>query len=128
MALLAWRETQRYAGNLNTALAVAHMIKNRQRAGWGTVLECCAGYYQFSDRHPVMENLLLQPNELDPVWRKFSQQVDDVASGAKPDTMITGALYCSDLVDIRDWFRDAIVRQPEYHSRLAQVGQLVFFG
>lgn len=126
LAALAWRESHRYNGNDATAKVIAQMIKHRQLAGWGTLLECCAGYYTFADRHPTVPELTYMPSEGDLAWRRFLTIVDDIAVSQIPD-MINGGLYCSDLHDVREWFQTHIVGEPEIHSRCAQIGQLTFF-
>ena len=139
LALLAWREGQ--ASGITVMLAIAHMIVNRQKAGWGSLLDCVRMYPTFSAKQlrPDLEPAF--PTLNDHNFRTLLQQIDDIANGSAQDNLTMSAtnpvtnepglrgLYCAELHDVdRDWFVENICRRPEEHPRTATVGGFTFFG
>lgn len=140
LLLKCWQEA-REEGN-NGMMAVAFAIRNRVRAGWygGNWIEVLSNLDKSSSR-------LEPPTTMIPDTRpfhimQFMQIIDNIFSGAQEDniTIMQGgeakalgfkvpvAMYWARLDQITNpWFLENIVRKPEQHPRIAQVGQTFFF-
>lgn len=118
-------------------LAVACIIRNRQRAGWYSgnwmqILNAASDVGPFEDlRHPPRIDLTSA------LFRRVLEEVDDIYSGAFDDEMTgrsdlhkDGALYYLDTIStrpIREWFQEKIIRDSANHPRIAQVGTFILF-
>ena len=126
----------------NGMTAVAFAIRNRVRAGWygGNWIEVLSNLDKTSSRLELPTTLLPDTRPL--AMMQFMQTIDNIFSGAREDniTIMQGgeiqslgfkvpvALYWAHLDQITNpWFLENIVRKPEQHARMAQVGQLFFF-
>lgn len=125
LASMAHREAY-HLGGINNMLAVAFVLRNRQRASWhgGNWMSVI----QLADSHSAVINPQTAIDLRDSNFKTFLQQIDDVYSGLAPDRMTEGALFYCELHRVESgWFRDNIVRDPENHPRCANVGQMTFF-
>src|SRR6266576_5594730 len=138
LALLAWRDG--FTEGLDGMRAVAFVIRNRVNAGWwgGSWVEVLAHHRDYSYRTEAYPDTLPDPRVysfqcfLQEVNSIFSgQQVDNVTAPAQPSFVASAyrqALYYAKLNEITsDHFLENISRQPQIHSRVAQVGALTFF-
>lgn len=113
-------------GGIDNMMAVAFVIRNRQRAAWEggnwmrilhAAKSAAATIYTPS-----------APDLRDINFRMLLSQVDDIYSGLALDKMTEGALFYCELNRIdNDWFRDTIVRDSDHHPRVATVGTVSFF-
>lgn len=130
IALLAWREGHRHG--LNNMLAIAYMLRNRQRAGWGDWLTVIKNYdlYRGTKVEPTLD--LEYPDLGDRDFLQLLRAVDDIYSGVAVDNLTTNhenqpGLYCGELHNVtRDWFLEKIVRSPE-HKPTTVVNGVTFF-
>lgn len=122
---LGWRFGRTYSGGHLAGQMVMQAIANRFRVGWGSWL-------QVVDRVPLfMAESAVPPLEHPSVWEpsfiKLLHVVDGVFDGSIPD-LSKGALYFGDLGRIENpWFLEKIVRQPEFHQRVADMNSLSFW-
>ena len=130
LALLAWREGHK--GGLNLMLAIAFMLRNRQKAGWGDWLSIIKNYalYRATAVEPTLD--VEFPDVRDRDFLTLLQAIDGICSGAAVDYLTTnqekqGALYCGELHNVtRDWFLEKIVRCPD-HKRTTEIAGTTFF-
>lgn len=138
LAALAWREGHEQGG-VNNSLAVAFIIKNRVRAGWGEWLDQIQRHAIWSARNQSELDQSSHPDPREPDFQRLLQQIDGVVDGSLVDKLTvapklkTGegqpGLYYAQLNNItRPWFLENIVRKPELHPRTSQVGEVTFFG
>lgn len=126
LATLIWNEP--HDDSLQGMLAAGLVVRNRVIAGWegGDWLRLIAAH----DRYAATEPKPGKPNLGDvnnPLFRRVLGTADSVYSGLEKD-ITQGALYYANLNNItRDWFRDSIVRNPDAHPRIAQIGKQQFF-
>jgi hypothetical protein len=143
LALKCWQEA--HEEGLNGMMAVAFALRNRARAGWygGNWIDILSNMEKSSARDYKID----PPSNLIPDTRpwgmmQFLQIIDNIFSGAQEDNItiktdgeactmglnVPVALYWARLDQISNpWFLENIVRNPERHQRIAQVGQLFFF-
>lgn len=134
-----------YEQGINGVTAVAHVFRNRIQAGWygGDWIQLLSAL-QGKDRS-FSANLAPYPTKLpDPRERTFQailQDIDGIFSGYALDRVTCvprsesilavappAVLYYARLDQIDNpEFLENIVRRPDVHSRLAQVGLLYFF-
>lgn len=136
LATLAWREGYQ-DGGINNSLAVAFVIKNRVRAGWGDWLDLIQRHAIWSSRNADELDTTSHPDAREPNFQLLLQQIDGVFDGSMPDKLTVApklgdsrpGLYYGKLNNIsREWFLENIVRNPESHPRTSQVGEVIFFG
>lgn len=125
LAAFCIEEAQQSEDNM---VAVAHVLRNRVDGGWegGDWMRMLDGAEKLrgSSRYRAtgvdIQAVMIQ---------RFLRQVDDIYDGSSTDELTNGALYYCELHNITNaWFLDSIVRDPESHPRLAQVGLTTFFG
>jgi hypothetical protein len=105
--------------------AQALMIRNRVLAGWSDWLNAINDYEKYSASPQTGRLLLGSMNDI--FFIRLLGLCSNVIAGLEKDTT-AGGLWCARLNEITsDKFLADIVRQPESHPRIAQVGQLVFF-
>ena len=138
LALRAWRDA--FSEGLDGMRAVCHAFRNRANAGWwgGDWIQILAHHKDASSQiEPDSDDLpdprvysfqcLLQ--EIDGIFS--GQTKDDITMPAQPAfqaSMYRPALYYAKLNEISsEWFLENISRNTKDHSRVAVVGQLVFF-
>lgn len=125
LAALAHREAA-HLGGIDNMAAVVFVMRNRQRAGW------FGGDWMAIIQNTAAASAVIYPesapNLRDVNFRLLLQMIDDIYSGMAPDRMTMGALYYCELNRVENaWFRDNVVRDPENHPRVANVGQVAFF-
>jgi hypothetical protein len=128
LALMAWREAHRYGG-IDNMIAVAFVIRNRVKAGWhgGDWLDVMSNHYTFSAEAQAASAQEL-PDVRETHFRVVLQKIDDLFAGMMVDKMTEEALYYAELHNItREWFTINILRKPEEHPRIAQIGPVTFF-
>lgn len=123
IAAFAHREAAHHGG-IDNMLAVAFVIRNRQRAAWQG-----GNWMSILHHAPTVSGTIYQPSapdlrELN--FRMLLAKVDDIYSGMELDKMTEGALFYCELNKAENWFRDTIVQNPN-HSRVATVGNVSFF-
>lgn len=126
-----------HAGGFECMLAVACIIRNRQRAGWYSgnwmqILNAASDVSAF-----VTPSIAPGIDLSSAMFRRVLQDVDDIYNGTFDDELTgrsqqhkDGALYYVNTVDsrpIREWFQDKIIRDPDNHPRIAQVGPFLLF-
>lgn len=144
LADFCYREA-RYTGSLDAMKAIAYVLRNRLKAGWGDgtwlrLIES-AHVHAGNDYHNGVEF-----DASDRLLQMLVRDIDDIAMGIGNDDtrrVVEGtvapegtgsaakpapALYYQ-FVDLpaRDWFVTNIVREPASHPRVAQVGPLMLF-
>jgi hypothetical protein len=119
-------------GGIEGMLAVAQVIANRVKAGWGD-------WKQVIDAAPNYVGTIVPPPKFEPrdiTFRRMLSMVDDIYQGTSDDTNVSieddrgklVALYYAELYNIdRSWFRDNITAHLDMHPRLSTVGPLTFF-
>lgn len=120
-------------GGIEGMLAVAQVLANRVKAGWGdwsTVLRSA----------PKFIGTTIAPPDIDPrdiAFRRMLGAVDDIYNGVADDSNVnvtddrgeTPALYYAELNNIdREWFIENVTQELDRHPRIATVGPLTFFG
>ncbi len=138
LALRAWHDG--FSEGLDGMRAVAHTVKRRVDAGWwgGNWVDVLAHHRDYSYRTEAYPDTLPDPRVYS--FQCFLQEVNGIFSGQQPDNVTVPAqpsfvasayrpaLYYAKLNEItNDWFLEQISRQPQIHSRVAQVGALTFF-
>jgi hypothetical protein len=120
-------------GGVDCMCAVAQVIANRVKAGWGEWNKVIDDAPQHAgtdlDEMPVLDHR-------DAMFRQMLAAVDGIYHGTAEDLVsieddrgFTPALYYADLNQLnRAWFRENITGKIAEHPRLATVGQLTFFG
>jgi hypothetical protein len=129
----AVQEAYHYGG-VECMLAVAQVIANRVKAGWGewkNVLDTAPNYV--GSVHTSIQ-IVVDPKDL--TFRRMLSMVDDIYQGTSDDSNVNleddrgrmTSLYYADLSSMnREWFINNITQQLERHPRLATVGPLSFF-
>ena len=143
LAAFCWREAG-HAGGIDPLLAIALVLRNRQRAGWfgGDWMEIIS---QAHAAAPLAGPSTQPPNLRDFSFRQFLAQIDDVYNGTMADLLTQGAKYYAELAaveaanrDPKSYAQDAeadrlkrwietVARDPENHARVATVGGFSFF-
>ena len=140
LLLKCWQEARQEG--VNGMCAVAFTIRNRIRAGWygGNWIDVLSNLDKASAKlePPTTEIPDTRPFAI----MSFMQTIDNIFSGAQEDNItikqggevqsmgikVPLAMYWGRLDQITNpWFLENIVRKPEQHQRIAQVGQLFFF-
>jgi hypothetical protein len=114
-------------------LAIAQVIANRVHAGWEggdwmKVIENAPNYIGTVNRRTLVTS------SRDPDFRELLRKIEDIyfetADSSNVNTEEGGiSLYYAELHKIdRPWFKEQILSDPASHPRLAQVGQITFFG
>jgi hypothetical protein len=132
MVEYAVHEAYHYGG-IECMLAVAQVIANRVKAGWGewkVVLDTAPNYVgtEYKSEIPI------DPKDL--TFRRMLSMIDDIYQGTADDTNVNihddrgrlTALYYADISNLtRDWFRINVTDHIDRHPRIATVGPLSFF-
>lgn len=124
LVLVGWRYGHSYGGHL-PALMIMGCIANRVRRGWGSWLDVIERIPHFSAENVQPE--LKFPSIWEPAFVRLLHEVEGVYDGSGVDYS-KGGLYWAHLSRIdRDWFREAILRQPDVHPRIVDSGPLSIF-
>jgi hypothetical protein len=120
-----------HTGSLACMKAICYVLRNRVQAGWGEGL-----WLNVIENHCMMEGNeesgMRQP--LDPADRLLQilvRDIDDIYLGLSADDtelVVQDALYFQ-FIDRppRQWFVEHIIRDPENHARIGQVGPIALF-
>ena len=120
-------------GGADGMLAVAQVLANRVKAGWGD-------WYKIVQTAPDYIGTIQPRVNLDPrdaSFRRLLATIDDIYQGIADDSNVNVeddngkhlALYYVEPNQVdRQWFRENILQQLQRHPRLATVGPLTFFG
>lgn len=139
--LKSWQEA--HEEGLNGMCAVAFAIRNRVRAGWfgGNWIEVLSNLDKSSSKLELPITAI--PDTRPYAMMQFMQIVDNIFSGSQEDNItikqggdvqsmglkVPVALYWARLDQVTNpFFLENIIRKPEQHPRIAQCGQLFFFG
>ena len=156
LALFAWHEGSRLnPGSLDSQIAIAWIIANRVKAGWGSsdwlkVLEAAPVH---ASCEPSEMMTYAMPDLWNSGWIKLAQMCTDIYDGtAKDDLTWTPSreglaqnlpgtdqyainqsrpsfFYANLNMPIRSWFIEKIIRKSEDHPRTVTIGSaLVLFG
>ncbi len=132
---MGWRFGQSYSGGHIAGQMVMQALANRVRAGWGSWLQVIDNIPQFMAENELPP--LVHPSVWEPAFIKLLHAVDGIFDGSVADLTLSaldraqgksGGLYWADLARVeREWFLDKIVRSPENHARIANMGGLNFW-
>lgn len=146
LCLQAWRDGG--SEGINGALAVAFVIRYRQRAGWhgGNWVDLLSNHREYAAVNLPPQFDLPDPNNF--TFGRLLQEIDGIFSGTREDDILTPnaalmgpivsfdgqpakpvPLYYGNLADpnLREWFLENISRATDRHSLIATVGTLSFF-
>jgi hypothetical protein len=119
-------------GDIKGMCAVAQVLANRVKSGWGEWKQVIDTAYNYIGSTP--ERPKIDPKDVS--FRRMLVMVEDIYMGTSDDTNVnveddrgkTLALYYVELNNIdRQWFAENITSHPDRHPRLAVVGPLTFF-
>jgi hypothetical protein len=127
LASFAYREMN--GCGYKAMLAVAYIIRNRVRAGWGNDWNTClnsAGKFSAFELRPETTVELTSSD-----FTRLLADVEEIYSGNRADTLTEGGLYYYDVLrqDKKDtpqhrWFAEKIMQDAKNHPRVAQVGMV----
>jgi hypothetical protein len=122
LALTAWRHGKDYGSHV-ASVAIAQVIANRQRKGWGTWLDCIANIPKHS---ATLEQPTGWPTAWDRNFLRILTEMDGVVENTTKDST-NGGLFWADLTNITsEFFLEKIARSSEY-VRCADMNTLVFW-
>ena len=119
-------------GDIKGMCAVAQVLANRVKAGWGEWHKVLDTAYDYTGT--IIEPINIEPKDI--IFRRMLTMVEDIYLGTSDDSNVnveddrgkTVSLYYAELNNIdRRWFVDNITSKTERHPRLAVVGPLTFF-
>ena|SRR5437660_2581044 len=127
------RKEAAHHGGHEPMLAVAQVLANRVHAGWEggdwiKVIENSPNYTGTINERP------LSTSSRDSAFRELLRKIDEVYYETADSSNVNTqegeiSLYYAELHNInRSWFKENILSDPASHPRLAQVGQITFFG
>ncbi len=141
LAAFAYAEA-RFTGSLDCMKAVCYVVRNRVKAGWGdgTWLSVIEGAHLVAGNVPVHQDKRLPIASGDRLLQLLLRDVDDIYLGGgghgidddvarvvQGESKV-GALYYSFVErEPNPWFVTHIVREPENHPRIGQVGTMMLF-
>ena len=120
-------------GGIEGMCAVAQIIANRVKAGWGE-------WKQVIDNAPNYIGTIVPAPKFEPrdiAFRRMLSMVDEIYQGTSDDTNVSieddrgkiVGLYYAELNNInRDWFIKNVVTHIDRHPRIATVGPMTIFG
>ncbi len=124
LLILVLREAR--GTGLDSIRAVAHVVRNRVQAGWGTWNQVMTAHNQFSSM--VIRG---DPNT---VWYPADTDIDNLCStienvyDGKDIDLTHGALYYwNPQIATSGWFKDNIADNPDQHPQTGQFGPQVFY-
>lgn len=129
VAAFAYHQARR-TGSLDCMRAICYVLRNRMKAGWGegTWLSVMATHSHVEGNERI-DQVQLQPQ--DRLLQLLVRDVDDIYLGSSEDDtkiVVKDALYYQFIdLPVRMWFVENIVRRPEDHPRIAQVGPIAFY-
>lgn len=129
VAKFAYREA-RSTGSIHCIKAVCYVLRNRVRAGWGD-----GTWLHVMENNVKVEGHLLdgwaELDAQDRLLQLIVRDIDDIYQGIASDdtaTVVQDALYWH-FIDkpVRPWFVQNILRDPQNHPRIGQVGPIALF-
>ena len=118
----AWRYGQHYGGT-PAMISILHVLKSRQKAGWGTYLHILDTVDKWQAAPPKTSS---HPEVWDRRFLALWNEIDSICDDTRRDP-VNGALYWGDTTDIQsDWFLQHIARNPE-KVRCADMSSLTFW-
>ena len=126
LALVMWREAR--GEGRDGQRAVGHVVRNRSKAGWGSVVECIVKKNQFTSMSvPGDGQLTKWPLLSDGRFVDTLHDASRILSGEDGD-LTGGALYYANLeVATSGWFFEHIVGDPVGHPVTGVIGRHTFF-
>jgi hypothetical protein len=114
-----------HVGGTAAMLAMAHMFRNRVRAGMGSWMAVLSNSEAASGTiilgHPYFD-ITKRENQI------LLARVDGIYSGSEEDTYTEGSLYYAEMhLPVRPQFQQMVIEQPKEHPRVATVGPVSFF-
>ena len=118
----AWRFGAHYGGT-PAMLAILHVLKNRQKSGWGTYLHILDTVDKWQSAPP---KTTAHPDSWNRNFLSLLNEIDGICDDTRKDPT-NGALYWGDTTDIQsEWFLTKIARNPE-KTRCADMSSLTFW-
>jgi hypothetical protein len=118
----AWKYGQHYGGT-PAMMAILHVLKARQRAGWGTYLHILDTVDKW---HAAPPKTTTHADIWDRRFLSLWNEIDGICDDTRRDP-VNGALYWGDTTDIQsDWFMEHVCLNPE-KIRCADMGSLTFW-
>lgn len=125
----------RHTGSLDCIKALAYIVRNRVKAGWGdgTWLWVIENHWTVEGNETaVSPKADYKPMDAsDRMLQLFVREIDGIYDGSSQDDtkrVVNDALYFQ-FVDLppRPWFVENIVERHEHHRRVAGIGTIAFF-
>jgi|ERR1700689_1182016 len=105
----AWKYASHFGG-VENCLGMLHVIKNREKAGWGTYLHVLDTMEKWEAAPPATKT---HPDIWNRNFQKMLSEVDSIMDDTRKDHT-NGALYAGDTTNITsDWFMQHVARNPE---------------
>ena len=105
----AWKFASHFGGAENM-FGVLHIIKNREKAGWGTYLHVLDTMDKWEAAPPVTKT---HPDVWNRNFVKLLGEIDGICDDTRKDPT-NGGLYFADTTNITsDWFLKHVARNPE---------------
>ena len=126
LALVMWREAR--GEGRDGQRAVGHVVRNRHKAGWGSVVECIVKKNQFTSMSvPGDGQLVRWPLLSDSTFLNTLHDAQRVLDGSDGD-LTGGALYYANLeIATSGWFFDKIAGDAVGHPVTTVIGRHTFF-
>lgn len=144
LALRAWRDG--HEDGLNAMLGIAHVYRNRVRAGWhsGDWIKVLEYHFEASPTDGDAEDAVTIPDPREHAFHSLLAEIPKIISGQAKDEFTTAtnlafgggsvlsiaparALYYGRLEAITSpWFLEHIARNPD-HKRIASIGTVFFW-
>lgn len=122
MIEVAWKFGQSYGGT-PAMINILHVLKNRQKAGFGTYLFILDTLDKWQAAPPTTTT---HPDMWDRRFLALWNEIDGICDDTRKDSS-NQALYWGDTTDIQsDWFLKMVCRNPERY-RCADMGSLTFW-
>ena len=124
LALVMWREAR--GEGRDGMRAVGHVVRNRHKAGWGSVVECIVKKNQFTSMSVPGDSQLTR-------WPKVSEFLDTLHDAQRilddSDPDITGGALYYENPDVATsaWFINNVRLNTVEHPSTATIGRHVFY-
>lgn len=118
----AWKYCQHFGG-VPAMINCLHVLKNRQKAGWGSYLHILDTVDKW---HAAPPKTTVHPDIWDRRFLTLWNEIDGICDDTRRDPT-NGALYWGDTTDIQsEWFMTHVARNPE-KQRCADMSSLTFW-
>ena len=122
MIFVAWKYGQHFGGT-PAMINILHVLKNRQKAGFGNYLHVLDTVDKWQAAPPKTTG---HPDIWDRRFLSLWTEIDGICDDTRKDSS-NGGLYWGELNDIQsEWFLTHICQNPE-KQRCADMGSLTFF-